>query len=948
MTAANPKINLVYNKYVSGDKTKNISNKEFYTNLQTQTQSQSQSQPQSKSSALLCVYLTNGTNKELNSTGSGTTAAFRELSDIPSVGDLFDVSKAVIVFDSSLNEFDNKTDILPTISDTRQVWTHSNSTYKGKYAGSVIRVDASGNGNNKDFPVCGGYHINGINIKNITKSDDKKVETNSVGLVKAYYTAIMNDFFKIATAAPSGASTPVKHHVLHLAQIPGDMYGGTDITGNAFHTAVKDWIASKANVTPPLSMSMTISIDFENPAGHTPPPPAPPVDSSSSSLKTRIDAVAEPKKKHQLFTIANEIYNAFFATTTPKTGTKDSLTDQLTKIEAAIPQANKAEFQGRIEQVKNELQSYTASPVIKPVETPTKKYVFAFDIDNTLVQHGILESSSLSSFNTTTHATEYDKMVTLMKEIIKTGHYVWIVTANNKITKDNFEKTYLKSDTDSEITSSDKYYFMNPTLVTRDLNEQFKAENFKSFTTTSLLTDLSFNTDTEFQSKGLKPYAMRAKWIQIINKIDDTNFEMYLFDDNKTNYETNCQLLKVNFVKITPITTSTGSGVPTPFSSDVLQKATDVFETIKKSSGPGPISGGRNLNVMTFNTWYEALGNPPKNLFCNDGGNNKCQNNIRQAILDHMKKHEQSIIFLQEFTYKFDEFFKVDGVTVNKDEFASITMMANESKGVSSSIPAFRYFTMTYDSKKFHVYIGQIGESVIATIYSEKFHAGPANAFFVGNLAAGNLKTVSSDASKAESYDLAYTFSGTSDQTSLTEKKPPKGIYDAFGGYRPFIILRFDTKKCVLVNVHVPHGESNHVFRDKSKAVTNKPTGSLADFAFNALARFIPDTVFNDKSKTQNDYAFILGGDFNTDKPKIEWLKESLPETKRNAKTCCTTDGGLTFGTAVDHIFSTLPITKYTVHDITSTEKTTSNSRYFFSDHLPVYAEINFKAPTPS
>jgi hypothetical protein len=675
-----------------------------------------------------------------------------------------------------------------------------------------------------------------------------------------------------------------------------------------------------------------------------------PKETSSSSLKTRIDAVAESKKYHPLFTIANEIYTAFFATTTSKTGTKESLTEQLRQIEAAIPEANKEAFQDKINKVKENLQtadatSTSTTPPVKPVVTPTKKdVVFAFDIDNTLVQHGTLESSPSPSFNAT-HAAEHDKMVALMKEIIKAGYYVWIVTANTNITKDNFEKNYLQSNTDNSITSSDKYYFMNPGVVTSDLSEQFKTENFTSFNKTSTSThDLNFtNSGNEFQNKGLKPYAMRAKWMQLGHAIDDANVEMYLFDDSQT-YEANCKSLKVNFVKIKP---STVSGGTPNFSSDVLQQATEVFEKIETSSGPGPTSGGGNLNVMTFNTWHEALGDSsPKQAFCMDGGNNKCQENIRQAILDHMKKHEQSIVFLQEFTYKFDEFFNVSGaeVTVNKDGFASKTM-AKYSSSTSTSIPAFRYFTMTYDSKTFHVYIGQIGFSVIATIYSDTFHAGPADAFFVGNLAAGNLKGGKND-SEADSYDLAYTFSGD-DKSNVTETPSPKSGY-AFGGYRPFIVLRFDTKKCVLVNVHVPHGGKDDVFKYGSK---DKPTGTLAAFAFNALARFIPDTVFNDKSKNQNEYAFILGGDFNTATPDIKkWLTESTtPAGIRTTGTCCTTSGGLDFTTqgAFDHIFSTLPITKYSVHDIikSKTEKTTTKPRYFFSDHLPVYAEIDFKAP---
>jgi len=483
-----------------------------------------------------------------------------------------------------------------------------------------------------------------------------------------------------------------------------------------------------------------------------------PKETSSSSLKSKIDAVATTKKSHPLFTIANEIYTAFFATTTPKTKTKkfltEHLTEKLTEIEKAIPVANKADFQGRIEKVRTDLQTATSTAAAAAAAVATA-----------------------------------------------------------------------------------------------------------------------------------------------------------------------------------------APAVSTAADAATTSAATSAAPTVTSSS---PTSGGGNLNVMTFNTWHEALGDSPKQTFCMDGGStNKCQNYIRQAILDHMKNHEQSIVFLQEFTYKFDEFFNVSGagVTVNKDGIASKTMAKDkDSSSSSSSIPAFRYFTMTYNSKTFHVYIGQIGFSVIATIYSDTFHAGPADAFFVGNLAAGNLKDGSVD-SNADSYDLAYTFSGTSDKSSVTETK---SSYSAFGGNRPFIVLRFDTKKCVLVNVHVPHG--NDVFRDGSKG---KPTGTLAEFAFNALARFIPDTVFKDKP--QNEYAFILGGDFNTATPDIKkWLTESTTlAVTRTTGTCCTTDGGLNFTKpgAVDHIFSTLPITKYDVHDISKTEKTTTNPRYFFSDHLPVYAEIDFKAP---
>ena len=377
---------------------------------------------------------------------------------------------------------------------------------------------------------------------------------------------------------------------------------------------------------------------------------------------------------------------------------------------------------------------------------------------------------------------------------------------------------------------------------------------------------------------------------------------------------------------------------------EVKDDANEKKVNAKKSAAAG--ADADNLSIMTFNTWYlsfnagEKIDRTPGKVlesakFCET----KCSENNRQAILAQMAKPGPVIIFLQEFTYNFDTFFKGDGpddVIINNDGFSS-TIKAKDSNKADTSIPAFRYFTMTYKANKFHVYIGQIGDSVIATIYSDTLTDGePADEFFVGNLAAGTLakgKTVGDKDPK--SYDLAYTFSGNKKSPLTVDKNPDTPV---FGGHRPFIILKLN--KGIILNLHAPHSDSFKTLKDP---LFGK---KVDEFAFDALARFVTETVL--KSGSTNDYTFIAGGDFNTDAAtsisRLEPIFKDINATtiSRNGSTCCTTDGGLDFKNgAFDHIFSTLKFSAYNVYDATTLEKTKQpNPRYFFSDHLPVYATI--------
>lgn len=964
------KINLVYNKFVKGNDTTNISSEKFYTNLQTQT-----------SASDLCVYLTNGTNKELNDGGGGTTKGFQILSATLGVGNLFDVSGAPIVFDSKTTEFDKKIEILDTIKASDQIWDNSDKSKptdpkppipppgNGMYAGSVIRVNVFGK--NAKFPVCGGYHINGIKLD---MDKRKEVETNSVGLVKAYYTAIMNDFFTLATATPSS----VKHYVLHLAQIPGDLYGGTEITGNAFHTAVTDWIASKTSV----AVSMTISIDFVNPgssktspaaAAAVPTPAVPTAAAATPSvsveeiieLTTRLDesksklaptatsatATADLNKTAAL-NIAQEIFNTFFGGGDVKTNqTKDFLIEKVTELQTIfLTDPTKKKLDG----IMKRLDAVAIAPGVtatgasapgdtstsvktKPMKS-TKKYVFAFDIDSTLVEAG------------TFVAIDRTTMLDLMKNIIDVGHYVWIVTANNKITKDKFDRNYF---TDKTITSSPNYYFMNPTTVDTELSEFFTTDTISPYvSTTDTALNLVFSkTDdgSDFQTKGLKPYAMIAKWLQLENpNMDDV--QMYLFDDNKT-YDPPCKTVKdgkIEFVKITPETASSSlSG----FKSDVLTKATEKFEETKTTTKAAVTAGGMNLKVMTFNTWFHTFNATDNASFCKPSGSsdNECVKNNRNAVLDQMDKAGPVVIFLQEFSYDIMGF--LESVVTIDSSLSAIESKANVFTKIipPPEIKAFRHFRITYkEGRKFYVYIGQIGQSVMATIYSSELADESATAFFMGNLASG--MNTGGDKTK---HEIVPTFSG--DNSNLTKEDNKFGIkgttpngYDFNGGSRPFTILRFDTLKLILLNIHSPHNTKFGVNMKGTKvpAGDNPPAITVAEFAFTALSPFFTKHVFNGIDKT--GYTFVAGGDFNTDAKTA--IKRLIPiftdENKidRTTNTCCVDEPKKTFTTTVDHIFSTSTISDYTVYSSDKLVKSTSGNLNYFSDHLPVYATVELPA----
>ena len=188
---------------------------------------------------------------------SGTSGAFAKMALNKKINDLCVPDRYVNVFNPNDKKF--HADINTLINDSVQVANVTVGKTTTMYpAGSVFKLVINSNLTNSNYPVYGAYHIKGINLNAL---GDKK-ETMSVPLVKAYYTAILDDVLKEATEND-------KTYIVHLAQIPGTLFGGTKITGDAMHDAVNEWIVKNRNTITLIkqnqNIGIRISIDYLNP-----------------------------------------------------------------------------------------------------------------------------------------------------------------------------------------------------------------------------------------------------------------------------------------------------------------------------------------------------------------------------------------------------------------------------------------------------------------------------------------------------------------------------------------------------------------------------------------------------------------------------------------------------------------------------------------------------------
>ena len=332
------------------------------------------------------------------------------------------------------------------------------------------------------------------------------------------------------------------------------------------------------------------------------------------------------------------------------------------------------------------------------------------------------------------------------------------------------------------------------------------------------------------------------------------------------------------------------------------------------ATAPKPASPLK-LKIMTFNVCREALSAIDFASYCKDGHNNECINNIQNAIL-HRMAPGKTVIFLQECLDDFNLFFNNTGTI-------------SDSSGHPSKI--FTYTLNAAPSKKFHVYSTKPCSETIITICPTDIFPNRADRCFMGNLMGSPFKN-SYDSNNGGYLQVQWTL---------------------MPGCRPYIVLVFNAQRLILINVHSHH---NRNFSQGTKSYTQTQTaemnrlnsvyGNMQKYAFTELKKML-ETEIPTEFK---DYHIIIGGDFNSvtearSKEMLGFLGMNIGAVTTNNPSqhtvpTCSGNDMTQYTTVNDHIYSNnLKVSEYSVHPVNSLQKDT-NSKFLFSDHLPVYATI--------
>ena len=213
------------------------------------------------------------------------------------------------------------------------------------------------------------------------------------------------------------------------------------------------------------------------------------------------------------------------------------------------------------------------------------KYIFAFDMDDTLFGKG----STLDKLSTNPSDVQYrSEVIANMKRVINSLNYVWIVTANDKYTKDSFTTNFFGPDKDFFDKSYYYFLFMNPAIMGNVYKE---AKN-----DTSLPADDKAKLDytdgwvglEDIHTKGLKPYAIYAQSLLTRSKYNSNpkhtttigKFDVYLFDDKSGPIQANSQKFSIHFTQVTDFNTTPNPNLLTEFKK-VLDDGTSKIGSAK-------------------------------------------------------------------------------------------------------------------------------------------------------------------------------------------------------------------------------------------------------------------------------------------------------------------------------------------------------------------------------
>jgi nicotinic acid mononucleotide adenylyltransferase len=376
------------------------------------------------------------------------------------------------------------------------------------------------------------------------------------------------------------------------------------------------------------------------------------------------------------------------------------------------------------------------------------------------------------------------------------------------------------------------------------------------------------------------------------------------------------------------------------------------------TSAPAP-APATTLKVMSFNTWFAAFSpkdhkNDDDTRYCNNFGinpENPCKKNIMDEIMRQIEQGTQ-VIFLQEF--------------VRTDQIRSTFT----GYPVSFTDTSQRPFVMTYTPKppslsqpdEYYVYSFKAGSAngngeTATTLCSKRFFSSPPSDYFMGNLTSVPNTPL-------------HALNG--DTTT-----PSQWIVS--GGSRPYIVLVFKDKKMILINIHAPHYNKKfeillyhtpiqiqEVNKQNTKYNNNLMTYAITELGI-MLRKRIPTEL--------KEYSIVFGGDFNCGPDRAqEYLamlgengKEGVfsnssgqfktlatnpsPSDKQKSPTCCVTKSESPgFTSAFDQIYSNkLNIVNYWAYGQKKLQKPKPpiGNLNYFSDHLPVYAEIEIPAVAP-